>query len=119
MGFEQRIDKRRSFGYYMRVIDNNTNEVLGYLSDISLRGFKLEGKRAFQTNKEYTIRLELTPDISEKSFIVFIARALWSRSDPVTINEFIGGFRIVSISTDELKIFNRLMEKYGAPEKMY
>jgi hypothetical protein len=114
MEFDQRIDKRRKFGYYMRAFNNSTNEILGYLSDISPRGFKLEGQKALSINKDYSIRLELTSEISEKSFIVFIARALWSQPDPYASNEYTGGFRIISISLVDEKIYNRIFEKYGS-----
>ena len=115
MSFEQRIDNRRKFGYYMRAFDNNTNEILGYLSDISPRGFKLDGQKALKINNDYAIRLELTTEVSDTPHIVFIARALWSRSDPISPNDYVGGFRIISISTHEHTIFNRIFEKYGTP----
>jgi hypothetical protein len=119
MGFEQRIDKRHKFGYYMRAIDNNTNELLGYLSDISPRGFKLEVKKALTIDKDYSVKLELTSEISGMPYIVFVARVLWSHPDPITPIEYIGGFRIISISPSDQEIFNRIMEKYGTPQSKW
>jgi hypothetical protein len=100
----------------MRVIDNNTHELSGYLSDISPRGFKLDSQKALMINKDYALRLDLTPEISNKPYIVFVARAIWSKPDPINPNEYILGFQIVNISTFEKVIFQRIVEKYGIPE---
>jgi hypothetical protein len=119
MRSEQRSDARRKFGYYMRAKDYNTNELLGYLSDISTAGFRLESQRALTVNREYAVKLELTSEISEMPYIVFVARVLWIRQDPINPNDFIAGFQIVRISPYEHDIFNRIMQKYGRLETKY
>jgi hypothetical protein len=103
----------------MRVIDNNTKEILGYLSDISPRGFKLDSRKALTINKDYALRLDLTTEIVNKSHIIFIARAMWSQPDPINPNEYIHGFKIVSISPYEQEIFQRIVEKYSKPESKW
>ncbi|MCX6067069.1 MAG: PilZ domain-containing protein [Chloroflexi bacterium] len=75
---ERRAIKRRKFGYYMRVIDNGTQELVGYLSDISSRGFKLDSNKRLTVDKDFNLRLDLTSDVSDRSFIVFAARCRWS-----------------------------------------
>jgi hypothetical protein len=116
MRIEKRINKRRKFGYYIRVSDNNTHETVGYLSDISPAGFKLECPKILPVNQDYTLRLEMTSEISNQPYIAFVARAIWSEPDPITPNEYIEGFHIVSISPVDREIFNRVAEKYGKPE---
>lgn len=100
----------------MRVIDNLTSDLVGYLTDISPRGFKLDSVKPLIPNKDYTLRMDLTPDISDKSFIVFIARARWSKNDPTDPNSFVDGFQIVNISPHDEDIFNRVLEKYAVRE---
>lgn len=110
---ENRSDERHEHGFYMRVTDNNTHELLGYLTDVSLRGFKLDTPKILTVKKDYTLRLEYTPEFVEKPFIVFIARVKWSRLDPITPNEYIVGFQIVSISPPELEIYQSIVKNYG------
>ena len=114
---ERRTTKRRKFGYYMRVINNTTSELAGYLSDISSRGFKLDSQKPLLVNKDYTLRLDLTPDISDRSFILFIARSKWSQPDPLDPNSNIQGFQVISISPHDEEIFIRILEKYGTSER--
>ena len=100
----------------MRVTDNNTHEVVGYLSDISPLGFKLESQKALNIKKEYTLRLEMISEITNQPYITLVARAMWSKPDPITPNEFVEGFRIVNISLNDQEIFHRIVERYGKPE---
>ena len=116
---ERRLNKRRRFGYYMRVIDNFTSELVGYLTDISPRGFKVDSQKPLIVNKDYTLRLDLAPDISDRSFIIFVARSRWSQPDPVDPNSNVQGFQITNISPHDEEIFNRMLEKYGTPERKW
>lgn len=117
MAVERRVHKRRKFGYYMRVLDNTTSELIGYLTDISPRGFKLDCPKAIPENKDLTVRIELTPDVSDRSFIVFIARAKWSKPDSLDPFTTVHGFQVINISPHDEEIFNRMYERYGSPER--
>jgi hypothetical protein len=110
---KKRSDIRRKYGDYMRVTDDSTHELLGYLSEISLRGLKLECPKVLTVNKDYTLRLEYTSDVADKPYVVFVARAVWIQPDNVIPNEYIGGFRIVSISPSEQEIYQSIVENYG------
>ncbi len=73
-------NKRLKFGYYMRVLDNNTQEILGNLSDISPKGFRLDSRKALTINQNYNLRLEQTSMVSDKPYIVFDARVMWGQT---------------------------------------
>ena len=103
----------------MRVIDNSTHQHIGYLSDISPRGLKLDCQKPLTANINYPLRLDLTSEISNRPYITLLARAIWSRPDPINPNEYIVGFQIVSISQAEQEIFQRIVEKYSTPESKW
>jgi len=119
MADERRHNPRRKFAYYMRVADNSTLDVIGDLTDISPHGFKLDRTKPPVPNKDYTMRLDLTPEISDRSFIIFVARSKWSNLDPTDPNSFIEGFQLMNISPHDQEIFNRIVEKYGAKESSW
>jgi hypothetical protein len=119
MGSERRNNNRRKFGYYMPVIDNSTQKVIGYLSNISSRGFKLESQKSLTANMVHHLRLDLTSEFSKKSYIVFYAKVVWSQADPVSPMEFVSGFQIVNISLEDQAIFERIVEKYGVVESTW
>jgi len=110
---ERRRLVRRNFSYYMRVMNDATNELVGHLADISTGGFKLDCQKPVQPNTDFLLRIDLTPEIASKEFMVFAARSRWCRADRFDPTSFNVGFQITTMSPGDLEIFVRMFEKYG------
>jgi c-di-GMP-binding flagellar brake protein YcgR len=113
MADKRKID-RRDFTYYMQVKDEATKKVIGYLSDISTGGFKLDCPNQIPNGQDFRMYIDLTPDIADKQSMVFIARSKWSRRDHVDPNTFNVGFEIVNMAPSDMLIFQRMFDKYGS-----
>ena len=105
--------KRREFFFYTQLLNNDTLEVVGHLADISSGGFKLDSQNPIPINKEIRFIMNLASSIANKSFMEFTARSRWCKVDPLDPFSYNVGFQLVSISPEDLEIFNRMMEKYG------
>lgn len=105
---------RRDFTYYMPVTDDLTKQLLGYLSDISTGGFKLDSQKEIRPGQDFRLHIDLTAEIADKTSMVFIARSKWCRRDHVDPNTFNVGFEIINISPSDMDIFQRMFEKYGS-----
>ena len=105
---------RRDFTYYMPVTDDLTKQLLGYLSDISTGGFKLDSQKEIKPGQDFRLHIDLTAEIADKTSMVFIARSKWCRRDHVDPNTFNVGFEIINISPSDMAIFQRMFEKYGS-----
>ena len=105
---------RRDFTYYKPVTDDLTKQLVGYLSDISTGGFKLDSPKEIRPGQDFRLHIELTADIADKTSMVFIARSKWSHRDHVDPNTFNVGFEIINISPSDMAIFQRMFEKYGS-----
>jgi hypothetical protein len=113
----ERKDARHKYGSYMRVTDNFTHELLGYLSDISLGGFRLETPKPLKVGNFSSIRLEYTSGVIDKPYVVLVAQAKWIDPDPITPDEYIEGFQIVSMSPSEQEMYRSVVENYGPPAR--
>ena len=111
---ERRRLPRRNFSYYMRVMNENTGELVGHLADISTGGFKLECARPIPQNRDYFFRIELPADISDKAYMVFGARSRWCTKDRLDPALYDVGFQIVNMTPGDFDIFARIFEKYGS-----
>lgn len=109
---KRKID-RRDFSYYMQVKDAGTKQTIGYLSDISSGGFKLDCQKEIPPGRDFRMQLDLTADIADKNSMVFIARSKWAKPDFVDPNTFNVGFELVNITPGDMLIFQRMFEKYG------
>jgi hypothetical protein len=114
MASNKRKLQRREFTYYMQVKDESTKQVLGYLSDISTGGFKLDCPRKLPIGQDYRLQIELTADVADKTSMVFIAKSRWCAPDHIDPTSFNVGFEITNMAPSDMLIFQRIFEKYGS-----
>ena len=105
---------RRAFTYYMQVTDDVTKQLVGYLSDISTGGFKLDCPQRLPTGQDFRLQIELTADVADKTSMVFIARSKWCHPDHIDPTSFNAGFEIINMAPSDMLIFQRIFEKYGS-----
>ena len=113
MASNKRKLNRREFTYYMQVTDDVTKQLLGYLSDISTGGFKLDCDKRVPTGQDFRLSVQLTAEIADKTSMVFIARSKWCHTDHIDPTSFNVGFEIINMSPRDMAIFQRMFEKYG------
>jgi hypothetical protein len=113
MGAERRKITRKNFSYYMRVIDETTGKLVGHISDISSGGFKLDSKDPVPLSKDMRLRIDQTGEISNKNYLIFVARATWCQSDALAPGMFNVGFKIVSMAPSDYDVFLKMFNTYG------
>ena len=114
---ERRKLDRRDFSYYMRLMNERTGELIGHLSDISTGGFKLESKNPIRDNQEFLMRMDLTNEVSNKDYLVFVAKSRWCQRHPIDPTLYNVGFQIIDMTPVDLDVFVRVFEKYGSQNK--
>jgi len=114
MAVERRKQKRRKFTYYMPVVDANTLQVIGYLTDISAMGIRVDTKKVLPVNANYRLRLDLTHELAKKTFMVFSGRSRWCQMDRLEPNTYNVGFEVNLASRDDIEIFQRMYDRYGS-----
>lgn len=112
---KRRLD-RRSFTYYMQVQDDLTKQTIGYLSDISTGGFKLDCDKPLPTGQDYRMLIQLNSEIADKTTMTFIARSKWCRPDHIDPTSYNVGFEIINMAPGDMVIFQRMFEKYGSQQ---
>ena len=91
------------------MLHNNRDDFLRVLENTSARtGFPL-----LLIEKDYYLRVELTPELADRPFIIFIARTKWCKVG-ILPNLFQCGFRIIEIMPDDKEIFMNILKRYGS-----
>jgi hypothetical protein len=98
----------------MQVVDDTTKQTIGYLSDISTGGFKLDCDKRLPVGQDFRLSIQLNSEIADKTSMIFIARAKWCSPDHIDPTAFNVGFEIVNIAPGDMVIFQRMFEKYGS-----
>jgi hypothetical protein len=98
----------------MRVLDDETLNLVGHLSDISSKGFKIDSQTPIAPGILFRLRMDLTSEVSNKAYIIFSATSRWCQVDP--LDPFVQnvGFEITEISTEDSAIYQLIVEKYGS-----
>lgn len=110
---ERRTTPRKKFSFYMRVLNDDTQEILGHMVEVSAIGLQLETTVPLPPQMDYYLRLELTPDLADRPFMIFIARTKWCKMDVIEPNLYHVGFQVVEIMPDDREIFLHILAKYG------
>lgn len=111
---ERRKAERRAFPHYMRLMNEQTGELVGHLVDISTSGFRMESLRPIGINIDLPIRIDVPPDVSAQPFMVFKARSRWSLPDRIDPTLYDVGFQIVDMNPEDGRIFGMIFDKYGS-----
>lgn len=109
---EKRTTPRRKFNMYMRVLNDDIGEILGHMVEVSANGLRLETVGPLPLERDYYLRIELTPDLGPMPFIIFIARTKWCKMDTIQPNLFQVGFEIIEIVPEDKQAFLRIIRKY-------
>ena len=110
---ERRTTPRKKFFFYLRVLNDDTQETLGHMVEVSAIGLQLETTVPLPLQKNYYLRLELTSDLADRPFIIFIARTKWCKMDDIELNLYHVGFEIIEIMPDDREVFLRILAKFG------
>ncbi|MBI1794922.1 MAG: PilZ domain-containing protein [Chloroflexi bacterium] len=109
---ERRKTKRRYLLYYGRVYDQTAQKLLGYLVDITERGFMLLSEEPMPVGRIRELKLEVTTDIAKGPYINFTAKSLWCEPD-LDPSRYNIGFEIVKIEQEDIQIIREIIAAYG------
>ena len=110
---ERRTAPRKKFNYYLLVRDDDTQKILGHMVEVSTTGLQLETTAPLMVEKDHYLRVELTAELADRPFIIFIARTKWCKMDEIEPNLYHIGFAIEEIMPDDREIFLRVVAKYA------
>lgn len=115
---DKRKISRRDFTYYMQVTDDLSKQLIGYLTDISTEGFRLDTSKQIPPGQDFQMQIQLTAEIADKTSMSFVARSKWCHPDHVDPNTYNVGFEILKMAPGDMQIFQRMFDKYGAEKRM-
>ena len=112
MSDERRKLERKFLVVYSRVFDRKTGKVIGYLSDLTVKGAMVIGEHHLERGENYQLRIDL-PESSEfkKDHLDIDAKSVWSKPDidPAFFNT---GFEFGELAPGDEKIILRMIELY-------
>ena len=113
---EKRKFNRRQLYYYLKVNHHQTDELAGYLGDISTQGLMVFTKEDMTLDKVFNFRINLDKEFGMGEDLVFEARSLWKEKD-VNPDYLIIGFRFIDMDQAGIDIVKYMIKKHGFDEE--
>jgi PilZ domain. len=110
---DRRKETRRRLTTFTKVYDLHPRVLLGYLSDLTLRGAMLIGPNLTTINKETTLEIDFPSDLPDVQMlsITIPARIAWCRPEENTQSYNIG-VEFTEVSQEHAELFQQLLERY-------
>jgi hypothetical protein len=105
---ERRRLARKYLSFFSRVIDPNTERLLGYLVDMSTGGALMIGSISLKPGVILPIRIDLPEEFSSQNSIHLVAKVVWVLPD-VDPELYRTGLQLVKIKSSDLEILKRLL----------
>ena len=109
---ENRKFERRHLIFYLRVFNNDTNELIGYLVDITSEGVMFMSEKPIEIKPDYSLKMILPENQTGKSFIKFRASCKWCKKD-INPDFYVAGFQFEQIDRPDKDIIFELIDDFG------
>ncbi len=109
---ERRKETRKNLMAYTQVFDLYGGFLLGYLSDLTLKGAMIICDRTIEENLDLTLAIELPElPIIKSPRITIPARALWCQQD-ISPEYYNVGFEFKDVTTEQKEVIQAIIDNY-------
>lgn len=116
--FNERNQPREQLIYHLRMFDDSTKRVAGYVSNISPEGVQLMTDEPIALNSRFHFHLELPHAIEGKRQLNLVAINMWSHTSERS-HFYESGFRFEDLQPVERECIARLMFDYGLGNNLH
>ena len=102
---------RMSLKVYLKVLDEKTGQLFGYMVDITREGFLLTKETSTESGNTFQLKLELPSEIEGRKNLQFSATSTWNDKDSES-DFYNTGFKFEGLSDDDEKMLEQVMEKF-------
>jgi hypothetical protein len=113
---EKRRLKRRHLIFYLRIFDARTNQLLGYLVDLTPEGIMLMSEHKIERGKKFKLKMDLPSEYSDRQQIEFDAESVWNSTD-INPDFYDTGFKFSNVTVEEQQVIEDIIDDLGFEDK--
>ena len=106
-----RFVARKHLIYYLKVMDQETDQVIGHTVNISDVGMMLISEEPIKPEHLFHLKMFLPEKIQESRYFEFSATSKWCQQDE-NPDFYNSGFQLDNVSTEGIQIIQRLIDKF-------
>ncbi|MBW1802593.1 MAG: hypothetical protein JRJ85_17900 [Deltaproteobacteria bacterium] len=112
----KRKSKRRYLLYPVKVLDPVTNQLIGFIENITTEGMMLRTGKTFRTMSRYQFKVLLSEDIHKTGHFEFSVECKWWDKDILT-GFYNAGFHLEDVSFEGYQVLNKIFHKICCDEE--
>jgi hypothetical protein len=109
---EKRKLKRRHLIFYLRLFEQKSDKLLGYLVNINTEGFMMIGDSPMEIGKSYKMKLLVNTETNKDHFMEFNAVSRWCKRS-VNSSFYDTGFQMENIGSKEFTDIQDIIDVFG------
>jgi c-di-GMP-binding flagellar brake protein YcgR len=109
----RRNQERYSLEYFLRIVDQDTESMLGHIIDISTGGMRLISEAPIPTQRDFRLWMEISLESGAQGKFALEARSVWSRED-INPQLYDTGFSFIALSAEARSSIANLIRELGS-----
>ena len=107
---KRKKSERKCLKVYLKVVNVETDQLFGYMVDITDKGLMLTSEQPVATKASFRLRVDLSSQIEGRNEFDLSAQSMWSEKDDES-GFYNTGFLFIDISPEDLKIIDQMIDK--------
>ena len=112
----KRRSERKDLKVFLKVLDEGTGELFGYMVDVTNEGIMLTSEQPIEIETDFQLKMILPAEIEGKNELSFSAKSKWSEKDSES-DFYNTGFQYIELSPDDMRIVEQLIKNYCFKEE--
>jgi len=106
---EKRTAQRKQTNDFLGVYDRETEEFIGRLVDLSVKGLKMRAVLNMNVKSIYKFRIDLPTVVARRQFLELDAECVWCSKSAKSGEKFDVGFKFTQINFEEVETIQYLL----------
>ena len=107
---ERRKDPRKQTEHFLGVYHRETEEFIGRLVDLSVKGMMIRAVQNIDVNSIYEFRIVLPTFVAGRDYLELDAKCVWSSNSTKSFGKLDVGFMYTDISSEEVESIQCLLK---------
>jgi len=104
--------QRRHLIYYLRVVDSETDQLIGFLVDITTAGLMVMSEEPLEVGRVFRCKMLVQSEMSDREHLCFEAKSLWCRK-AAEASFYDTGMQLLSMAPENLAGIQQIIDELG------
>ncbi len=110
---DRRKFERKNLGFFTRLFDRETGELLGHLANLTSEGAMILCETPLSVEKTYRLHMEIPATVFARGHLDFEACCIWCQPEDIAPHLYNAGFRFTRIAPADLEVVGKIIEQYN------